>query len=298
MSEDKEYTGTLSLGKTTNTQDAEGEVTEEREVPPLTDEEVVAAFAHEPDVVRGPAGELVMVYSAWALPNSSADRCADCANGVTLRQDVKNGCGPNRTHGFRTLMSVARGFDAPWGEPVEIKALSEPWDWNTALTILNNGTAVAALRALFPWRADNYADNTTWRAVGAPPGGGQGPALPDSNVEDPAVYVDKRGVFHAVMHAMDAGEAFCGGHAYSLDGAAWVYTGAAFGNNVSFSDGSWQVFSRRERPHLLFADDGTTPIALSTGVEYAAPPDVRCEIGGSPAPCDPVFTLVQPVAAA
>jgi tRNA pseudouridine55 synthase len=44
MSEDKEYTGTLSLGKTTNTQDAEGEVTEEREVPPLTDEEVVAAF--------------------------------------------------------------------------------------------------------------------------------------------------------------------------------------------------------------------------------------------------------------
>jgi len=44
MSEDKEYTGTLSLGKTTNTQDAEGEVTEEREVPPLTDGEVEVAF--------------------------------------------------------------------------------------------------------------------------------------------------------------------------------------------------------------------------------------------------------------
>lgn len=44
MSEDKEYTGTLSLGKTTNTQDAEGEVTEEREVPALTDEEITAAF--------------------------------------------------------------------------------------------------------------------------------------------------------------------------------------------------------------------------------------------------------------
>lgn len=44
MSEDKEYTGTLELGRTTNTQDAEGETELEREVPPLSDEEVGAAF--------------------------------------------------------------------------------------------------------------------------------------------------------------------------------------------------------------------------------------------------------------
>ncbi len=44
MSEDKEYTGTLELGKTTNTQDAEGEVEREREVPPFSDEEIAAAF--------------------------------------------------------------------------------------------------------------------------------------------------------------------------------------------------------------------------------------------------------------
>lgn len=45
MSEDKEYTGTLELGKTTNTQDAEGEVEQEREVPDFTEEEIAAAFA-------------------------------------------------------------------------------------------------------------------------------------------------------------------------------------------------------------------------------------------------------------
>ncbi len=45
MSEDKEYTGTLELGKTTNTQDAEGEVEQEREVPPFSEEEIAAAFA-------------------------------------------------------------------------------------------------------------------------------------------------------------------------------------------------------------------------------------------------------------
>jgi tRNA pseudouridine55 synthase len=44
MSEDKEYTGTLELGKTTNTQDAAGKVEIEREVPPLTDAEITAAF--------------------------------------------------------------------------------------------------------------------------------------------------------------------------------------------------------------------------------------------------------------
>src|ERR1700756_4043746 len=35
MSEDKEYVGTMTLGISTNTQDREGEVTEERPVPPL-----------------------------------------------------------------------------------------------------------------------------------------------------------------------------------------------------------------------------------------------------------------------
>lgn len=44
MSEDKEYVGTVTLGATTSTQDAEGEVLEEREVPDASDEEVRAAF--------------------------------------------------------------------------------------------------------------------------------------------------------------------------------------------------------------------------------------------------------------
>jgi tRNA pseudouridine55 synthase len=44
MSEDKEYVGTLSLGKTTDTQDRAGKVTEERPVPELTEESVRAAF--------------------------------------------------------------------------------------------------------------------------------------------------------------------------------------------------------------------------------------------------------------
>tara|TARA_B100000927_G_scaffold271133_1_gene247855 strand:- start:7562 stop:8287 length:726 start_codon:yes stop_codon:yes gene_type:complete len=44
MSEDKQYVGTITLGATTTTQDAEGEVVEEREVGSLADEAIEAAF--------------------------------------------------------------------------------------------------------------------------------------------------------------------------------------------------------------------------------------------------------------
>lgn len=44
MSEDKTYTGTLTLGKTTSTQDKEGEVVDEMEVPDLSEEDLKAAF--------------------------------------------------------------------------------------------------------------------------------------------------------------------------------------------------------------------------------------------------------------
>jgi tRNA pseudouridine55 synthase len=44
MSEDKEYSGTMILGQTTDTQDSAGKVTQERPVPPLDEAAVRAAF--------------------------------------------------------------------------------------------------------------------------------------------------------------------------------------------------------------------------------------------------------------
>ena len=44
MAEDKEYVGSLTLGATTNTQDAEGEILEEKEVPELSDDEIKSVF--------------------------------------------------------------------------------------------------------------------------------------------------------------------------------------------------------------------------------------------------------------
>ena len=44
MSEDKEYTGTLTLGVTTNSQDKEGEIQERKDVPAFSDEQIDNAF--------------------------------------------------------------------------------------------------------------------------------------------------------------------------------------------------------------------------------------------------------------
>ena len=90
-------------------------------------EEVFSAFAHEPDVVLGPDGELVMLFSYFAFSNAS-DGCAECADGCTLSQPQKGGCGPDSSHSFRQMMAISPGFDQPFGEPVEIKSLSVPWD--------------------------------------------------------------------------------------------------------------------------------------------------------------------------
>ena len=45
MSEDKEYVGTMTLGAMTDSQDADGQVTETRPVPELAPEQIEAAFA-------------------------------------------------------------------------------------------------------------------------------------------------------------------------------------------------------------------------------------------------------------
>jgi len=60
MSEDKEYVGTMMLGVSTNTQDREGEVTDQRPVPPLTKEQVLAAF----DKFRGDFYQMPPMVSA------------------------------------------------------------------------------------------------------------------------------------------------------------------------------------------------------------------------------------------
>jgi tRNA pseudouridine55 synthase len=60
MSEDKEYVGTMTLGATTSTQDAEGKILEQKPVPEMTMEQVTAAF----DAFKGDFYQIPPMVSA------------------------------------------------------------------------------------------------------------------------------------------------------------------------------------------------------------------------------------------
>lgn len=60
MSEDKEYVGTMTLGVSTNTQDREGEITDQRPVPALSPQQIQAAF----DKFRGDFYQMPPMVSA------------------------------------------------------------------------------------------------------------------------------------------------------------------------------------------------------------------------------------------
>jgi hypothetical protein len=79
-------------------------------------------------------------------------------------------------------------------------------------------------------------------------------------VEDPFLYADKRGNFHALFHGGPQGGTYkaVGAHAFSKDGITWSFSkNAAYTTTITLADGSEHTFSRRERPHLLMDDTGT-----------------------------------------
>ena len=89
-----------------------------------------------------------------------------------------------------------------------------------------------------------------------------------------SLYFDAEGHWHVIYHAY-AKEPFASGiekysgHAYSLDGHNWTFSGddEPFGGTVQYTDGTSKTFSTRERPQLIFADrNRSTPIGLTSAV--------------------------------
>ena len=99
------------------------------------------------------------------------------------------------------------------------------------------------------------------------------------------IWTDKRGHYHAVAHQM-FGCVHCVGHAASIDGSRWLYTGPAAYHTVEFTNGTSFAFSRTERPKILFGKDGTTPVALTQGVK-----PLMAGYAGD----DESFTLLRPI---
>jgi hypothetical protein len=131
-------------------------------------------------------------------------------------------------------------------------------------------------------------------------------------VEDPFLYRDVRGAFHALFHGGKQGGDFvaAGAHAFSADGHDWVFSAkAAYTTTVNTSDGLAHTFTRRERPHLLFAGGGGSGGGARSGMAgsgeagASAPrADTHTAVGGIPThlstslwvgPADHTVTFIQ-----
>lgn len=88
----------------------------------------------------------------------------------------------------------------------------------------------------------------------------------DMEIEDPFLWIDKRGHFHVVNHAMiqaehdDCINSKVSHHAFSVDGVQWQamepYV-APWGHVVKYEDGTSRMFTTLERPNIHFDQNGS-----------------------------------------
>ena len=183
-----------------------------------------------------------------------------------------------------TFMAFSKGPAGPWSTPVIVLDPLPTGDTNLAGVINEDGSFVGLWRApapvfdpatgqlrnnewvsaLRPVRASSWRDPSTYWVQPSvdlfPPGAQTTPLA----LEDPFVWKDGHGAYHALL----SDGLF---HAISTDGARWSLT-----PRMSPLDGmrGLPCDGLAGRPHLVFAEDGHTPIAL-TG---------RCPLGARPSP--------------
>ena len=261
------------------------------------DGEFSGVFSHEPTATRDPATREWAVFYTAAVP--SGRPLCNCSDGSSTAA-----CGGLPRYGKQgpTFVAWAASPAGPWSAPLEL--LSEgarQADTNLAPYIFPNGSLLGIWRT-HPGAAPGSiphlvtaahwknASSYTWHSAPLLP-----LALPeDVGLEDPHIYRDARGGFHALFHAFALNASTAagdfGGHAFSEDGWSWAWGGLAYGSSGVYADGAAFAFRGRQRPHLVFAAAGAgAPLGLTNGVIYA---------DGSTAGTDACFTFMQPVRAA
>ena len=283
-------------------------------------------WAHEPTVAPvapAAAGSLRAVEEQreWVVffsgrhPNSSSDvpQCGNCSGGTTIPGCKRPKGLPAGVDRDPTYVSWAPAPRGPWAAPVRVSVARPAIDTNLAAVLLPAAARRAGAaahtggrRLLGIWRsrsreplplghhsqphlltAADWRDPSTyvWHAEPMFTTQELGGA-----VEDPFVWVNRRGEFHALFHVQHGECLNCGSHAYSATGAqgTWVYTGIAYTANTTFvgeaggggHPASMVAFKKCERPHLIL-DGAGVPIALTNGVT----------VGGT----DASYTLLRPL---
>ncbi|KAM3530301.1 hypothetical protein MY4038_004983 [Beauveria bassiana] len=250
-------------------------------------DEVAGTFAHNPTVVRSPADQVYLMYYIGCATevDASSGRCTG----------KKFSCGPGNANNGESGISVMTSSDLrTWTSAGQVfSGTNSSTDWDADVTNPSAFPLYAAGRdetpaILLAYRGCPYdclGREQINLAVAAT--GYRGPyrrVQPDpvflADNEDPFVWRDKRGHWHMLTHSLEAEGGFGNGpkvgrHAYARDYAGpWTLStttqrrSLAFDTTVRWDDGGEVRFYRRERPQLMFSEDGEmTPLLLTTGVQ-------------------------------
>eukprot|EP01062_Namystynia_karyoxenos_P040429 TRINITY_DN29489_c4_g1_i1.p1 TRINITY_DN29489_c4_g1~~TRINITY_DN29489_c4_g1_i1.p1 ORF type:complete len:443 (+),score=86.05 TRINITY_DN29489_c4_g1_i1:89-1330(+) len=286
---------------------------------PYRRESVVAVpFAHEPTAMRAPTGEWVVLMT---MRHPSQWAPVDCDTPQPPPPPPPPGPRPCYPPPARhTYMVWSDSPYGPWSEPVRVlKANYSTWgncsvliDTNLAGVILPNGSLVGIWRkcsnvpafeqckvdcCTFPHllTASDWRDPTTYYPHPDP----MFPNMKPYGSEDPFLWRDGRGHYHAMFHDEQGATRSNakGRHAASTDGVNWRYADVNAYNGstwVTAPGGGSAVrevlFGRRERPHLIIDHTGR-PTHLINGVQEDAA-QTNCS---RYAQCDRSYTFVQPL---
>eukprot|EP00937_MAST-01D_sp_MAST-1D-sp2_P004325 g4325.t1 len=266
----------------------------------------IAPWAHNPQIVRAHDGTFLIFAlgngSTTPNPHGEPVQCArragvahvppprhrlEGSTGTRPRRAPSQGQNKNKNKN-QTVGFVLHYSDSPKGPwaalPVtldDFQAGDNMDNWNPAPVALPDGRVRIMVHTdPAPWAGEVVYEAPHWR----------GPykrltgdvmAYCSHCQEDPFMWVDRRGRWHALLHKMfdDGGYApssdpvpspgWPGGHIYSRDGLLWSRQQRAYSTNITMLDGTVLVTRRRERPKLVFDSDGV-PTHLTNGVILAS----------------------------
>jgi len=280
-----------------------------------------AAWCHGAGLARDPRSG-TWVFQHMSRGGAPAARCAQCANGTTPAGAAAGACDADAD----ALPYGAAAFTAPgplgpftpapgflnggnceaFFTPDGAAAVACPTGSDTEDSFLSVSTAPSIAAAV----AGNWGRLPQTLSVA-----GSNESVPyiGFHWEDQNLWRDPRGHWHTIMHAwrgqnttlpapgcsnrgagtpwLPAACTSLGGHAFSLDGAHWwVSREPAYTALVEFEGGAAVQMRARERPHLIFGDNGEAAFFLSGVGDPGCGGNTGCP--GQ----DHTFTLAQPLA--
>jgi len=239
--------------------------------PFLYQDTIIPAFAHNPQPFQAPDGTyLIFHIGCGDNPPSSLQNCTNGTTPNGMPEKVRSKRDATPCWAVRVLSATS--LDGPWTDNYLFSPPSgQEWPKSTdnpSAYFFPNGSVMIMFRS---WFMLNATTPQSWIGV-ATANNWTGPYhVPSApiftvNQEDPYLWRNKNGYFHALYHTQVAGPA--GRHAYSLDGVNWTLSATpAYNTTIQFEDGTSWTYQRRERPQLHFDPVSGLPSVLYNGVQ-------------------------------